>query len=44
MKEDGFILGLPLDTFIIVGGLFVFAICLPTIIALILNKQEKDNE
>ncbi len=44
MKEEILIMGLPLDTFIIVGGLFVFAVCLPTIIALILNKKEKDNE
>lgn len=44
MKEDILIIGLPLDTFIIVGGLFVFSICFPTIIAFILNRKEKDNE
>lgn len=44
MKEDILIMGLPLDTLIIVGGLFAFSICLPTIIALILNWKEKNNE
>lgn len=34
------LLGLPLETWIIVGGLYVLAAFLPTIIALILGHRE----
>lgn len=44
MKEDLMIMGLPLETLIIVGGLFILSVCLPTIIALILRWKEKNNE
>ncbi len=40
MKVNILIMGLPLNTLIIVGGLFVLSMFLPTIIALILKYLE----
>lgn len=44
MKECITVLGIPLRTFIIVGGLFLFSTFLPTIIALILSWKEKNKK
>jgi hypothetical protein len=40
MKGQVF-LGLPLETWVIVGGLYLFATVLPTVIALILKYREE---
>ncbi|MBR0598699.1 hypothetical protein [Sinanaerobacter chloroacetimidivorans] len=41
MKEEFLILGLPLDTWIIVGGLYIIATFLPTFVAFVLNRRRK---
>lgn len=45
MNLDKFFIGLPMKTWIINGGLFVFSALAPTIVAVILkNKKELDDE
>jgi|GEM_PF-3077766 len=46
MTEQMMLLGLPAKTWLIVGGLYIVAAFLPTIIAVALShaKKEEDNE